>query len=444
MLSVHTSPLAQPGSGDAGGMNVYIDAVARRMARRGVSVEVFTRATASDQPPRIEVEPGYAVRNVLAGPFGGVVKEDLPALLCPFAAHVLRAATPRPVEMAAGGAGRVASAGARLVGPSARLPGVSARFDVVHSHYWLSGQVGQLVRERWGIPLVHSAHTLAKVKNASLAGDDDRREPRGREIGEEQIAAEADLLIAATETEARQWVGLYDADPDRVAVVPPGVDVKAYTPGGRDARARARAELGLAVDDVVLAFAGRIQPHKGPEMLVRSLAELRHLHPGRRFRALIVGNASGSGHTEPDRLASLAAGLGVAGGVRLLPAMSTERLAEVYRAADVVAVPSHSESFGLVALEAQACGTPVVAAAVGGLPVAVHDGVSGLLVRGYDTSRWAEALASIALSPMRRERMATAARAHAEHFSWESTVDRLLAAYARAAAPSLIGLEAGA
>jgi D-inositol-3-phosphate glycosyltransferase len=417
MLSVHTSPLEQPGSGDAGGMNVYIDQVARRMARRGVRVDVFTRATASDQPPRVEVEPGYAVRNVLAGPFGGVAKEDLPGLLCPFAAHVLRAATPY---------------------------GPGQRFDIVHSHYWLSGQVGQLVRDRWGIPLVHTAHTLAKVKNAALAGDDDRREPRGREIGEEQVAAEADLLVAATENEARQWVRLYEADPDRVTVVPPGVDVHAFAPAPASARLRARAALGFSDHDVVLAFAGRIQPHKGPEVLVRALAELRHRYPDKRFRALIVGDSSGSGHTEPDRLRALAAGLDVAGAVRLMPAMSPARLADVYRAADVVAVPSHSESFGLVALEAQACGTPVVAAAVGGLPVAVRDGVSGLLVTGYRPDQWADALASIALDPVRRCRMAIAARAHAERFSWEATVDRLLDAYARAAAPSLVGLEAGA
>lgn len=417
MLSVHTSPLEQPGSGDAGGMNVYIDAVARRMARRGVAVEVFTRATTSDQPPRTEIEHGYTVRHVLAGPFGGVAKEDLPALLCAFAAHVLRAATPH---------------------------GAHARFDVVHSHYWLSGQVGQLVRDRWGIPLVHSAHTLAKVKNAALAGGDDRREPRGREIGEQQVAADADLLVAATDAEARQWVGLYGADPQRVAIVPPGVDVEEFTPGSAGLRLRARAALGMAADDVVLAFAGRIQPHKGPEVLVRALAELRHRFPDKHFRVLIVGNSSGAGHTEPDRLRALAAGLGVAGAVRLLPAMPPPRLADVYRAADAVAVPSHSESFGLVALEAQACGTPVIAAAVGGLPVAVRDEVSGLLVRGYEPTAWADALAAVVLQPERRARMSLAARAHAERFSWEATVDRLLAVYARAVEPSLLGLEAGA
>lgn len=405
MLSVHTSPLQQPGSGDAGGMNVYVDAVARRMARRGIEVDVFTRATSSEQPPRVEVEPGYAVRHVLAGPFGRVAKEDLPGLLCPFAASVLRAAAPETSRPA---------------------------YDVVHSHYWLSGQIGLLMRERWGIPLAHSAHTLARVKNAALAGNDDRREPVARELGEEQVVSAADMLVAPTDTEARQLRELYGAGRDQLAIVPPGVDVRAFRPGSAADRAAGRAELGLESDDVALVFAGRVQPHKGPEVLVRATAELRRRYPDRRMVALVVGDSSGSGHAEPDRLRALAAGLGLAGAVRLLPAMPPAALARVYRAADVVAVPSYSESFGLVALEAQACGTPVVAADVGGLSVAVHDGVSGLLVSGHETRSWADALAAVALNPVRRQRMSLASRAHAEGLSWDATVDRLLGCYARA------------
>lgn len=425
MLSVHTSPLEQPGRGDAGGMNVYIDAIARRMARRGIEVEVFTRATRSDQPPRVEVEPGYAVRHVLAGPFGAVAKEDLPTLLCPFASQVLRAVTPR---------------GSHELRP---------RFDVVHSHYWLSGLVGQLLQARWGIPLVHSAHTLARVKNAALAGCDDHVEPRSREIGEEQIVSEADILVAATDAEARQLVDRYGADPNGVAIVPPGVDIDAFTPccarrsGSSRSKEAARAEFGLVGYNVVLAFAGRIQPHKGPDVLVRALAELRRRFPDLRIGALIVGNASGSGQREPARLIALAESLGVADDVHLQPALPAAQLANAYRAADVVAVPSHSESFGLVALEAQACGTPVVAARVGGLPVAVADGVSGLLVDGHRAEDWADALGAVALNPLRSERMAVAARRHAEDFSWEMTVDRLLDVYRRSAAP-LVRLEAGA
>ena len=421
MLSVHTSPLAVAGSGDAGGLNVYVDQTARRMARRGIAVSVFTRATSSGQPPCVEVEAGYTVRHVQAGPFDGLTKEDLPAQLCPFAAAVLRATAPG---------------------------GPCPRFDVVHSHYWLSGLVGYLLRDRWGIPLVHSAHTLARVKNISLAGPGDRREPRARVIGEEQVVAEADLLLAATDAEAGELTALYGADPARVEVIHPGVDTDVFAPGGAGAREADRAALGVAGDEVVLAFAGRIQPHKGPSVLVRAAAALQSRladRPrGRRVRVLIVGGSSGSGHAEPRRLRALAAELGMADAVQLLPARPPAELATVLRAADVVAMPSRSESFGLVALEAQACGTPVVAAAVGGLPIAVRDRRTGLLVPGHEPAAWAEALAAIVLDPARRARMSVAARAHAERFSWNATVDALLAAYRRAGALPAAGMEAGA
>jgi D-inositol-3-phosphate glycosyltransferase len=413
MLSVHTSPLEQPGSGDAGGLNVYVDQTARRLARRGIAVDVFTRATASGQPPCIEVQPGYTVRHVLAGPYDGLAKSDLPGQLCSFAAGVLRAATP---------------------------PAVGTRYDVVHSHYWLSGQVGYLVRDRWGIPQVHSAHTLAKVKNSALVAGE-APEPTGRVVGEQQVVAEADLLLAGTEVEAGQLVSLYGADPARVTVVHPGVDIEVFAPADRAAD---RAVWGVDPDEVLVAFAGRIQPHKGPVVVVNAVAALRRQHPDRRFRALIVGDSTGQGHHEPDRLRALAAGLGVGDIVQLVRAMPPEGLAGVLRAADVVAMPSRSESFGLVALEAQACGTPVVASAVGGLPVAVQDGVTGLLVDNRRTADWAAALAAVALDPARRDRMATAARAHAVRFSWEATVDALLAVYRRAGSGPASVLGVGA
>lgn len=424
MVSVHTSPLEQPGRGDAGGMNVYVDAIARRLARRGVGVDVFTRATSSQLAPTVEVEPGYRVRHVLAGPLDGLMKEELPAQLCPFAANVLRAVVP-------GG-----------FGERAFLP----RYDVVHSHYWLSGQVGYLVRDRWGIPLVHSSHTLAKVKNLSLAGDDDAWEPRIREIGEEQVVAEADMVLASTDVEARQLMDLYDASAHRVKIVHPGVDVDLFTPDTaavHEPSRLARAALGLPQGDVILAFVGRIQPHKGPEVLVRAAAELIAAHPHLPIRALIVGDSSGSGHQEPQRLHALATQLGAADRITFLPAMPAEQLVNVYRAATVVTVPSYSESFGLVAVEAQASGTPVVAAAVGGLPIAVADGASGLLVSGHGTADWAAAIGRIALSPQCRARMSAAARAHAEDFSWEATVDRLLSTY-RAARGAPVAATAGA
>lgn len=399
VLSVHTSPTEQPGTGDAGGMNVYVAQTAIRMARRGVEAEIFTRATSSEQPPTVELEPGATVRFVAAGPFEGLGKDDLPSQLCAFTAGVLRA-------------------------EARHDPGW---YDVVHSHYWLSGQVGWLARDRWGVPLVHSAHTLAKVKNTALAAGD-TPEPRVRVIGEDQVVAEADRLVANTEIESKQLLDLYDADPHRTVTIPPGVDTDRFRPGDR---AAARAELGLPAGAVVLAFVGRIQRLKAPDVLLRAAAELVVRAPGLRERlvVLIAGGPSGSGLAEPTSLHELAAELGITDLVRFLPPRAGDELVTVYRAADVVAVPSHNESFGLVALEAQACGTPVVATRVGGLPVAVAEGRSGLLVSGHDISDWADALGELALDPGRREQMGRTAATHAHRFSWDRTTDALLGAY---------------
>ncbi|KAA1020476.1 D-inositol-3-phosphate glycosyltransferase [Pseudonocardia sp. EV170527-09] len=399
VLSVHTSPTEQPGTGDAGGMNVYVAQTAIRMARRGVEAEIFTRATSSEQPPTVELEPGATVRFVAAGPFEGLGKDDLPSQLCAFTAGVLRA-------------------------EARHDPGW---YDVVHSHYWLSGQVGWLARDRWGVPLVHSAHTLAKVKNAALAAGD-TPEPRVRVIGEDQVVAEADRLVANTEIESKQLLDLYDADPHRTVTIPPGVDTDRFRPGDR---AAARAELGLPAGAVVLAFVGRIQRLKAPDVLLRAAAELVARVPGLRERlvVLVAGGPSGSGLAEPTSLHELAAELGITDLVRFLPPRAGGELVTVYRAADVVAVPSHNESFGLVALEAQACGTPVVATRVGGLPVAVAEGRSGLLVTGHDISDWADALGELALDPGRREQMGRTAATHAHRFSWDRTTDALLGAY---------------
>ncbi|SER40349.1 D-inositol-3-phosphate glycosyltransferase [Lentzea albida] len=401
VLSVHTSPLEQPGTGDAGGMNVYIVQTATRMAQRGVEVEIFTRATSSELPPVVELAPGVRVRNVAAGPFEGLGKEELPGQLCAFSAGVLRA-------------------------EARHEPGY---YDAIHSHYWLSGQVGWIARERWGVPLVHTAHTLAKVKNLALA-EGDTPEPRMRVIGEDQVVSESDRLVANTDIEAGELIKLYDAEPSKVAVVPPGVDLDRFTPGDQGA---ARRSIGVPQDAVVLAFVGRIQPLKAPDVLLRAAAEMLVRDPGLRSRlvVLIVGGPSGSGTERPKALEELAAQLQITDVVRFLPPQPGPALAQVYRAADLVAVPSHNESFGLVALEAQACGTPVVAAAVGGLPVAVNDGVSGVLVQGHEPGEWAAAISGVALP--QREHLASNAVGHARRFSWDRTTDALLAGYQEAA-----------
>ena len=395
MLAVHTSPLAQPGIGDAGGMNVYVLQSALHLARRGIEVEIFTRATASADQPIVRVAPGVLVRNVVAGPFEGLDKYDLPTQLCAFAAGVLRA-------------------------EAAHEPGY---YDIVHSHYWLSGQVGWLARDRWAVPLVHTAHTLAAVKNAALA-EGDAPEPPLRTVGEQQVVDEADRLIVNTDDEAKQLISIHHADPARIDVVHPGVDLDVFRPG--DQRT-ARAALGLPLDEQVVAFVGRIQPLKAPDIVLRATAKLQ------RVRIVVAGGPSGSGLASPDGLVRLADELGITERVTFLPPQSRADLSTLFQAADLVAVPSYSESFGLVAVEAQACGTPVVAAAVGGLPVAVRDRMSGTLVFGHDVDRWADALDNVLrLSAPQAEAMGRAAAAHAATFSWENTTDALLASYRRA------------
>jgi D-inositol-3-phosphate glycosyltransferase len=391
VLSVHTSPLEQPGTGDAGGLNVYVTETSKRLADLGVEVEVFTRATSSDLPPVVELAEGVRVRHLVAGPFEGMGKEDLPAQLCALTGGVLRAE-------AAHDAGH---------------------YDVVHSHYWLSGQVGWLASERWGVPLVHTAHTLAKVKNLALAADD-VPEPRRRVVGEQQVVDAADRLVANTGDEARQLVDLYGAEVSRVVTVAPGVDLEHFRPGTASA---ARTRLGVPPDAVLLLFVGRLQPLKAPDVLLRAAALL---DPALRERLVVavVGGPSGNGQDEPQRLRALAAELGLP--VRFEAPSGPDRLRDWYAAADVVAVPSHNESFGLVALEAQACGTPVVATDVGGLRTTVRDGVSGLLVPGHDPGQWAAALTK---AVEQREVLSAGALAHASDFSWTSTAQGLLATY---------------
>ncbi len=402
MVSLHTSPLDQPGTGDAGGMNVYVLELSKRLASRGVEVDVFTRATDSASPPVVEVRDGIRVHHVSAGPYEGLTKHELPAQLCVFAREVLRAEAYHPVGY----------------------------YDLVHSHYWLSGQVGALARDRWGVPLVHTMHTMAKVKNAALA-EGDTPEPMARLIGEEQVVAAADMLVANTDDEATQLIDLYDADPARVEVVHPGVDLDTFRPGDT---AGARERLGLPAEGPVVTFVGRIQPLKAPDVMLRAVAVLLDRRPELRgtLTVAVVGGPSGSGLEQPDGLVRLADELGITGQVRFVRPVEQARLVDWYAASTVVCVPSYNESFGLVAIEAQSTGTPVVAAAVGGLPTAVRHESSGLLVEGHDPGAYAVAFERVLLEPGLRDRLATGARAHAEQFGWDRTADRMLAVYGNA------------
>jgi D-inositol-3-phosphate glycosyltransferase len=388
-------------------MNVYVVETSKRLAELGVEVEIFTRATSSDLPAVCSLAPGVTVRHLTAGPYEGLSKEDLPSQLCALTSGLLR------VE-------------------AQHEPGY---FDVVHSHYWLSGQVGWLATERWGVPLVHTAHTLAKVKNLALA-DGDRPEPLRRVVGEEQVIAAADRLVANTAQEARDLVRLYDADAARVVTVAPGVDLEHFRLGSASA---SRTRLGIPPDAVLLLFVGRLQPLKAPDVLLLAAQRLLTLDPSLKDRLVVavVGGPSGSGFDEPTYLHNLAAQLDVT--VRFEPPSDPFRLRDWYVAADLVAVPSHNESFGLVALEAQACGTPVVATRVGGLTTTVRDGVSGLLVEGHSCEAWAAALGK---GLAQRSLLSLGAVEHASAYSWGRTAGGLLTAYRDVLSPSRSRLAA--
>ena len=397
MISVHTSPLSQPGTGDAGGLNVYVVETAKEMARRGVEVDIFTRRTRATDGDVVELARGVAVHHVIAGPYDGLAKEDLPGQLCAFTAGIMRELAMRH----------------------------EGYYDVVHSHYWLSGQVGWLAAERWGVPLVHTMHTMAKVKNAHRA-EGDALEPPGRVIGEEQVVEIADRLVANTTTEGQELVDLYGADPEKIAVVPPGVDLETFRPGDR---AEARRHLGVPDDAVLLLFVGRIQPLKAPDVLVRAAAVMVEQRPELRDRLVVavLGGASGTGLAEPDSLTRLAGQLGIVDIVQVAPPVARTELPRWFQASDLVAVPSHNESFGLVAVEAAASGAVVVAADRGGLPAAVGDG--GVLVDGHDPRVWATTMLGLLDDPQRRQTLGARAAERASTMGWDRTADELLEVY---------------
>jgi D-inositol-3-phosphate glycosyltransferase len=393
---VHTSPLDQPGIGDAGGMNIYVLESAQRMAAMGVSVDIFTRRTESAQPDIVEISPGVRVRHFDCG-HGTLTKEQLPIHISGLSQEFSRIMR-------------------------------TENYDVIHSHYWLSGKVAMPAAKELGIPLVHTMHTMARVKNLNLA-EGETPEPMIRVQGETQVVAAANALIANTDAEAASLVSLYDACPDTVHVVSPGVDLYTFTPG--ESRSAARDQIGQPQDALIVSFVGRIQPHKGPEVLIRATSELVKHSPLLRHRLIvnIVGGASGANTEEVDRLKELTTWLAIDDVVRFSPPIPREDLPQWYRAADLVVVPSYSESFGLVALEAQACGTPVIATAVGGLRTAVADGISGVLVDGHDPKAWSSVISRLLQEPQRRVLLSMGAVEHASHFGWDVTARGTLDIY---------------
>lgn len=390
VLSVHTSPLARPGEGDGGGLNVTVDATSRRLADAGTDVDVYTRATAPGLPPTVEVHRGptgaaYRVHHVPAGPLAPVAKEELPSLLCGLLLALERGPWPRP--------------------------------DLLHAHYWLSGWVGRRLAARWQVPLVQTFHTLGVLKNAHLAPGD-VPEPPLRLVAEAAVARDADQVTVMTCGEAALLHRAYGLSGARLQVVPAGVDLSRFAPPARPAPPGRPPTL---------LFVGRLQPLKGPDVAVRTLAEVRRTVPDAQLR--IVGGVSGTGDgtTGPAQLRTLAAELGVADAVTIEPAVPQPELTGVYHAADVLLAPSRSETFGLVALEAQASGLPVVAADVPGLQATVRGG--GVLVAGHDPADHAAAAVELLTDPAARAARVAAGVRDAEEASWDASVERLRGVY---------------
>jgi len=398
-LMVHTSPLDQAGTGDAGGMNVYVVETAKKMAQAGVAVDIFTRANKPNLPESIEISDGVNLKHLVAGPFEGLSKEELPSQL-----------------------GALTSA---FMNHQKQLP--KDYYSLLHSHYWISGQLGWVVSETTGTALIHTMHTTAKVKNLNLA-EGEKPEPQIRAIGEEQVVKAATGLIANTDAEAASLVSLYGACPDRVFVAAPGVDLQSFSPA--DGKAAARARLNIAPDAILLTYVGRIQPHKGPDVLLKAAAEMVSHSPylQAKLAVVIIGGASGY-INELEKLKLLAKFLKIEDITHFINPISRSVLPDWYRATDLVCVPSYSESFGLVALEAQACGTPVVATAIGGLRTAVSDGISGSLVDGHDPKAWSTVISRLISEPARRLLLSMGAIEHASHFGWEMTARKTLDVY---------------
>lgn len=396
---MHTSPLAQPGTGDSGGMNVYVRELAGSLARAGVPVTVYVRRDDAELPDVVEVEPGMSVVHVDAGPFEAS-KEQLPAHIDEFADAVEDHLASDYYD--------------------------ESPVDVLHANYWLSAAAGHRLKHRLELPLVATFHTLARVK--AEAGD---AEPLARAVAEAETIGCCDAICASNPVEADQLVGHYGADPARIELVPPGVDHAFFSPGDRSG---ARAGLGLD-DRPTMLFVGRIQPLKGLTVAVEALAMA-----GRSdLRLVVVGGPSGAdGDAEFDRVTKLIAERGVGDRVTFVDPQPHHALSTLYRSADVVVVPSRSESFGLVALEAAACGVPVVAAAVGGLRTLVDDGRTGYLVNPADPVAMAARLDDLFSDPLGAARMGAAASRDAANYSWAVTAGRLRRLYGDLATNALV------
>jgi D-inositol-3-phosphate glycosyltransferase len=398
VLSYHTSPLAQPGTGDGGGMNVYVRELSSALARLGHEVDVYTRRDNSWADDLIDVEPGFRVHHITAGPPTALGREALSDYVGEFTDSV------------------------KALFLSSGVP------DAIHANYWLSGLAGHRLKHELDIPLIMTFHTLERVKaNTYEAESDDRA------FQEAAIVACADAVLASCDVEAEQFVHLYNAEPSRVHVVPLGVEHAFFAPGYRP---QARSALGLDKDATMMLYVGRLQALKGADLALETLIELRRR--GRHATLAIVGGPSGlDGEATLERLHQRVAEAGVIDQVMFVAPQSHRLLSSWMRAADVTLVPSRAESFGLVALESSACGTPVVAADVGGLTSLIDEGETGFLVSGRDVEQWADVVER-ALDADQATSLSNAAVIRARRYTWRGAATSLATLIEHLASESLV------
>jgi D-inositol-3-phosphate glycosyltransferase len=403
MLSYHTCPLATLGGKDTGGMNVYVRDLARELGRRGVGVDVFTRSQ-DDHVPHVLHDLGFGNRvvHVPAGPETPVAKEALSDFLSEFVAGVETFARNK-----------------------------GARYDLIHSHYWLSGLAALDLRASWGVPIVHMFHTLAAMKNR-VARSADEAASSFRLDSEGRLLRDADCIVAATQAELAQFQWLYHADVRRVVVIPPGVDISRFYPIPQD---EAKEFVGVPCNQNMLLFVGRIEPLKGIDTLLEAVALLKQQGTLDR-NPLCVAVIGGEPDADPDRvseemgrLKTLRATLGIDDVVTFLGKRDQDTLQYYYSAALAVVVPSHYESFGLVALEAMACGRPVVASETGGLAFLVRDNETGFHVPAGDAPALADRLRRLVEDEVLRTRLGRQAAEYARSYSWPLIADQILGLY---------------
>lgn len=392
-LSVHTCPLLQPGRGWAGGMNVYIDELARALAREGIRVDVFTRRHGRGEPETVAVEKGFLLHHVNAGPARELSPERTMRFLGVFTDGVLD-----------------------------RLGDIKD-LSLIHSHYWLSGWAGLRIKNATGLPAINSFHTLGRVTDRARS-ERDVLSSRYRLATEQEVIDASDRIIVSTEIEKQDLIQLYGAEPADICVAVPGVNHDLFAPGVQSA---ARIRLGWPDVPTVL-FVGRVQALKGPDIALEAFHGIASRIPDARL--VIVGAASGhDGEVVLENLQRRAKEMELGDRVTFADPVPHREMPDVYRGSDVVLIPSRSESFGLVAAEAQAAGIPVVAANVGGLPSVLPTTSGGILVDGWESADWSESLYQVLANPDLAKHLRDAGPREAERFSWESAVERIVEIY---------------